>query len=111
METGRRFNRRNLRTDKRISQGRSLWTDEPNSASRLFGARQYRGRFSETIRDYLHFLYIARGSLTEVQYFIHLAHRIAYLPDKQNQVLSEQIKATFARLHGLIKAVEKESRR
>ena len=61
-------------------------------------------------KDYLHFLYIARGSLTEMQYFIHLAHRIAYLPDKQYQVLSEQVKATFARLHGLIKAVEKEAR-
>jgi four helix bundle protein len=24
-------------------------------------------------RDYLHFLYIARGSLTETQYFVHLA--------------------------------------
>ena len=32
-----------------------------------------------TQRDYLHFLYIARGSLTETQYFIHLAHRLHYL--------------------------------
>lgn len=70
------------------------------------------GSARQTLRDYLHFLYIARGSLTEVQYFIHLAHRIAYLTDKQNHVLSEQVKATFARLHGgLIKAVEKESGR
>ncbi len=69
------------------------------------------GSARQTQKDYLHFLYIARGSLTEVQYFIHLAHRIAYLPDKQYQVLSEQVKATFARLHGLIKAVEKEARR
>jgi len=69
------------------------------------------GSVRQSIRDYLHFLYIARGSLTEVQYFIHLARRIAYLSDKQYQVLSEQVKATFARLHGLIKAVEKEARR
>ncbi len=69
------------------------------------------GSARQSQKDYLHFLYIARGSLTEVQYFIHLARRIAYLSDKQNQVLSEQVKATFARLHGLIKAVERESRR
>ncbi len=69
------------------------------------------GSARQTQKDYLHFLYIARGSLTEVQYFIHLAHRIAYLRDSQYQVLGEQIKATFARLHGLIKAVERESRR
>ena len=69
------------------------------------------GSARQTQKDYLHFLYIARGSLTEVQYFIHLAHRIAYLRDSQYQIRGEQIKATFARLHGLIRAVEKESRR
>ena len=69
------------------------------------------GSARQTQKDYLHFLYIARGSLTEVQYFIHLAHRIVYLRDSQYQILGEQIKATFARLHGLIRAVEKESRR
>jgi len=39
------------------------------------------GSARQSTKDYLHFLYIARGSLTEVQYFIHLAHRIAYLTD------------------------------
>ncbi|MGA2245983.1 MAG: four helix bundle protein, partial [Verrucomicrobiota bacterium] len=27
----------------------------------------------------LHFLYIARGSLSETQYFIHLSQRLGYL--------------------------------
>lgn len=39
------------------------------------------GSARESKRDYLHFLYIARGSLTEVQYFAHLAYRLGYLSE------------------------------
>lgn len=67
------------------------------------------GSARESKRDYLHFLYIARGSLTEVQYFVHLSHRLGYLSDTDYQTLSEQIKGTFACLHGLIQAVKRES--
>ena len=62
-----------------------------------------------TKRDYLHFLHIARGSLSEAQYFLHLSHRLGYLPDVDYDVLAQQTKSTFACLHGLIVAVEKES--
>lgn len=67
------------------------------------------GSARESHKEYLHFLYIARGSLTEAQYFLHLAHRLGYLPVAQHEALAEQTKATFARLHGLTKAVEKET--
>ena len=66
------------------------------------------GSARESRKDYLHFLYIARGSLTETQYFVHLAHRLGYLTDDVNEALAKSSKATFARLHGLIKAVEKD---
>ena len=62
------------------------------------------------MRDYLHFLHIALGSLSETQYFIHLACRLGYLDDEQAGALMAQTRATFARLHGLIRAVEKEVR-
>ena len=39
------------------------------------------GASRESKKDYLHFLYIARGSLSEAQYFIHLAQRLGYLSD------------------------------
>ncbi len=61
-------------------------------------------------KDYLHFLYIARGSLTETQYFLHLASRLGYLSQTEHESLNKLTKAVFARLHGLIKAVEKEVR-
>jgi four helix bundle protein len=63
----------------------------------------------ESKKDYRHFLYIARGSLSETQYFIHLAGRLGYLSSDQADNLRWQTKTTFACLHGLIKAVEKEA--
>jgi len=67
------------------------------------------GSARESQTDYLHFLHIARGSLSETQYFVHLSQRLNYVTDADSEPVLEQIKATFARLHGLIKAVEKES--
>ena len=67
------------------------------------------GSSRESQKDYLHFLYIARGSLSESQYFIHLSRRLEYISDAEAEQLIGQTKQTFACLHGLIKAVEKES--
>jgi four helix bundle protein len=63
----------------------------------------------ESKKDYLHFLYIARGSLSETQYFIHLAQRLDYLSPEEAGGLRQQTKAAFGCLHGLIRAVEKEA--
>ena len=67
------------------------------------------GSSRESKRDYLHFLYIARGSLSEAQYFVHLARRLGYLSPNDADALAEQTSATFACLHGLIRAVEREA--
>jgi four helix bundle protein len=67
------------------------------------------GSARESKKDYLHFLYIARGSLTETQYFIHLAQRLGYVAEAEASALTLQSRQTFACLYGLIKAVEKEA--
>jgi four helix bundle protein len=67
------------------------------------------GSSRESQRDYLHFLYIARGSLSEAQYFVHLSRQLGYVSDADAERLIGQTKQTFACLHGLIKVVEKES--
>ena len=67
------------------------------------------GASRESKKDYLHFLYIARGSLSERQYFIQLARRLDYLSLQEAGMLREQTKMAFACLHGLIRAVEKEA--
>lgn len=69
------------------------------------------GALRESQREYLHFLYIARGSLAEVQYFIHLSRRLKFLGQEETEVLTDQSRAAFACLHGLIKAVEKQAGR
>ena len=61
-----------------------------------------------TKRDYLRFLHVARGSLTETQYFVDLSHRLGYLDDNENEML-RKLKVAFATLHGSIRAVEKEA--
>lgn len=67
------------------------------------------GASRESKKDYLHFLYIARGSLSETQYFVHLSLRLGYLTDADADRLLNQTRQALACLHGLIKAVEKES--
>jgi four helix bundle protein len=67
------------------------------------------GSARESTKDYLHFLYIARASLTETQYFVHLSQRLKYLDEERRARLTDSIREAFRCLHGLIKAVEKES--
>lgn len=86
-------------------------TSQMRRAAYSVPANIAEGSGRESKRDYLHFLYISRGSLAEVRYFAHLALRLGYLTEEEARVLAEQSGETFACLHGLIKAVEKESGR
>ena len=55
----------------------------------------------------VHFLYIARESLSGAQYFIHLARRFGYL--SAVDLLAERTTRRSACLDGLIRSVEKEA--
>ena len=48
-------------------------------------------------------------SLSETQYFLHLAKRLQYLNESEAEDLIEQTRATFGCPHGLIQAVEKQA--
>jgi len=67
------------------------------------------GAARDTQKDYLHFLYIARGSLTETRYFVHLSGRLGYLTQEQAEALQEQADGCLRVLAGLIRSVEKEA--
>ena len=84
-------------------------TSQLRRASYSVPANIVEGSSRESKKDYLHFLYIARGSLSETQYFIHLAARLGYLSSEEVASLRGQTKVTFGYLHGLIQAVEKET--
>jgi four helix bundle protein len=84
-------------------------TSQIRRASYSVPANIVEGSSRESRRDYLHFLYISRGSLSETQYFTHLAKRLGYLTEADAERLHNQTKQVFACLHGLIQAVEKEA--
>ncbi len=67
------------------------------------------GASRRTKKDYLHFLYIARGSLNEAHYFLHLSKRLKYLDHDEASVLTVQAEEASRTLTGLIRAVEKET--
>jgi four helix bundle protein len=69
------------------------------------------GSARQTNRDYLHFLYIARGSLTEAQYFVHLSKRLGYISSTQASPIEGQLKRTFACMHALVRTVESQTGR
>jgi len=84
-------------------------TSQLRRASYSVPANIVEGSCRESKKDYLHFLYIARGSLSETQYFVHLSRRLGYLSDADAERLIGLTRQTFACLHGLIKAVEREA--
>src|SRR5438067_4510803 len=84
-------------------------TSQLRRASYSVPANIVEGSSRESKKDYLHFLYIARGSLSETQYFVHLSRRLGYISSDEADKFRQQTKTTFACLHGLIRAVEKEA--
>ncbi|MBI5383701.1 MAG: four helix bundle protein [Verrucomicrobia bacterium] len=83
-------------------------TSQLRRAAYSVPANIVEGSSRESKKDYLHFLYIARGSLSEAQYFLHLAQRLGCLAGAEAETMIGQTRRVFACLHGLIQAVAKE---
>ncbi len=59
-------------------------------------------------KEYLQFLYIAKGSLAEVGYLLHLVHRLGHVEKQEYLRLNALKEETAKTLYGLIQSVEKE---
>jgi len=59
-------------------------------------------------KEYLHFLYIAQASLSEVEYYISLSFNLKYVNEDVSSKLNEASSKTFSKLYGLIESVRKE---
>ncbi len=84
-------------------------TKQVRDAAVSAAANIAEGYGRRTVRDLLHFLYQARGSLNEVEYFIHLSHRLGYLDDAERERLAALQGEAARALQGLIRYWERES--
>lgn len=84
-------------------------TNQIRRAAYSVPANIVEGSSRDSKKDYLHFLYIARGSLSETRYFLHLAARLGYLSAAEKEAASESAEEALRVLAGLIRAVEKEA--
>ena len=66
------------------------------------------GANREHQKEYLNFLYIARGSMAEAEYLLHISRRRGYLKEGDYQKLEDVRKETARTLYGLINSVKKE---
>jgi four helix bundle protein len=64
------------------------------------------GQGRRTTRDFLNFLFIARGSLQEVETQILLAERLTYLPEQERQTLIDLATEVSRLVTGLITALQ-----
>jgi four helix bundle protein len=86
-------------------------TSQIRRSATSVAANIVEGASRESAKDYAHFLQIARGSLAETQYFIHLARRLRYLSDLDADQLEQMARRVFGCLHGLSTAVRSSSSR
>lgn len=83
-------------------------TSQIRRAASSVAANIVEGASRESAKDYAHFLQIARGSLAETQYFLHLARRLGYMSEDEARDLEQLSRRVFGCLHGLISAVRGE---
>ena len=80
-------------------------TSQLRRAAVSVAANIVEGASRETNKDYLNFLHIARGSLAETQYLLHLARRLQFVGEAEFNEADKLSRQTFGCLHGLIAAV------
>jgi four helix bundle protein len=61
------------------------------------------------IGAYVHFLYVARGSIAETEYLLHLSRRVGYLQDDEYKKAEDLRTETAKTLQGLINSVKEEA--
>ena len=77
------------------------------SSSIALNIAEGRGRFSR--KEFIHFLYIARGSLYEVITCIELALRLGFLPSQDVLELQNLIFKIQSQLSGLINSMKEKT--
>ena len=77
-------------------------------ASVSVAANIVEGSARRSRQEYLQFLFIAKASLSEVSYYLHLSHRLDYLSEAQFNELDGLCEETARTLYGLIQSNSQE---
>ena len=67
------------------------------------------GSQRQYLKEYVQFLYVAKGSLTEAEYYIHLALELGYITPPEAEQLATLEAETARTLHGLIRWLEDQT--
>lgn len=57
-------------------------------------------------KEYLQFLSVARGSLAELRYYLHLSRRLAYLAPESYEHVDQQADEVGRVLYGLMRSID-----
>ena len=60
------------------------------------------GCVRKSLKEYLQFLYIAKGSLSETEYLLHISNKLNYLADNEYKELESDRVECIKTLNGLI---------
>ena len=80
-------------------------TDQLIRAAYSIPSNIAEGNSRNTTRDYINFLYMARGSANEVRYFLLLSKDLNYINDETYAELNEKIIIIIKLLNGLINSL------
>ena len=83
-------------------------TDQLRRAAASVPANIVEGQSRNTTKEYLSYLYNARGSLEEVRYFLLLSHDLNHLKSEVYKDLENEYEAASKMLNGLIKSLKKK---
>jgi len=84
-------------------------TSQLRRASVSVPANMAEGANREHDKEYLNFLYVARGSIAETEYLLHLSRRLGYPTDKEYKKLEDLRREAAKTLYGLITVVKKDA--
>jgi four helix bundle protein len=85
-------------------------TDQMRRAALSIPSNIAEGAARQTKKEFLHFLHIAKGSLSELDTHLEIAQRLSFLSDKQWADLNAQLEHIDRMLSGLMRHLRSTSR-